>query len=145
VAYSDLDALCERIKRTDLVVLTDDEKKGDVDQGRIDQAIEDADATIDSHLRERYTVPLVVVPKFVVKISADLAIYNLFSRIRTHDMPDAMRARYKDAIAELEKIASGKIHLPDIHEDNGVQKPNRNRTNKGSTDRVFGSEVMSKW
>lgn len=143
--YSDLDALKSRLPEVNILSLTDDTDTQTIDEDRVAQAIADADAIIDAHLCERYTVPLVSVPTYIQKISADLAIYNLYSRKYESEMPKAMEKRYTNAIAELKKIADGVTHLQDIDSDNGPVKPVTNKTNKSSCDRVFPGEELARW
>lgn len=143
--YCDIDAIKERLPESNLVHLTDDTDASQIDEAKVDEAIADADAIIDGHLRERYSVPLVSVPKLIIRISADLAIYSLYMRKYEAEMPDAMRMRYKDAVGMLEKIAVGKMHLPDIDGANGPEKPEAIRTTKTSADRFFGKETLDQW
>lgn len=143
--YCDIDVIKERLPESNLVHLTDDTSASQIDPEKVDEAIADADAIIDSHLSERYSVPLVSVPKLIKRLSADLAIYNLYSRKYDTEMPDAMRNRYKDAIAMLEKIASGRMHLPDVHGNNGPVTPETTRVTKTAEERLFGKGTLDQW
>ena len=143
--YCDQQDLEERISESTLIALTDDAGVGDVDVDVVAEAIADAEAIIDAHLRERYTVPLVSVPKLIKSICSDLAIYNLHARRYSLDMSESMKQRYKTSIAMLEKIASGRIHLPDVDAANGPDVPDRVRVIKTADDRYFGKETLSTW
>lgn len=143
--YCDIDAIKERLPESNLVHLTDDASTSQIDEAKVDEAIADADAIIDSHLSERYSVPLVSVPKLIVRISVDLSIYMLYTRKYESEMPETMRARYKDAVALLEKIAKGTTHLPDVDGNNGPVKPETTRVTKTTDQRLFGSATLDQW
>jgi len=110
MAYSTLDDLIKNIPEAVIIQLTDDAQAGEVDQEKVDEAISSADGEIDGYLSTRYTVPLDPVPALINKFSADIAIYNLYSRV-AETIPDTRSDRYKNAIRTLEKISEGKIRL----------------------------------
>lgn len=106
---ADLEAAIDQQK---LVELTDDEKTGAVNAGRLARALADADAVIDGYLRGRYAVPLATTPPFVRYIAVSLAIYGLFER-RSHlfEMPEWLKERFKNAKENLRAIRDGKLDL----------------------------------
>ncbi len=119
--YTTLAGLKEAIPEETIIQLTDDENLGptaidptDEDHvaiiGRIDGAIAAADATIDAYCQGRYSVPLSPVPAKTAQVSADVTIYNLYSR-RDVGMPEIRADRNKEAIRFLEKVAEGKVKL----------------------------------
>src|SRR3990167_4705560 len=108
--YSTLTDMKKLIPETAIIQLTDDENVGSVNQARVDEAIAQADAEIDSYCGGRYTVPFTTVPDICRKISVDIAIYNLYSR-RVEEIPETRAERYKNAMRQLEGIASGKITI----------------------------------
>lgn len=77
---------------------------------RINEAIEGAGSEIDAYCGTRYHVPLEPVPPITAKTSADIAIYNLYSR-RMEEIPQTRIDRYKNAIRFLESIAKGLISI----------------------------------
>lgn len=89
-------------------------KDGDVD--RVDNAIADADALIDSYLINRYDIPLDPVPDIIKQRSGDIARYYLYD----DDVPDAVRTRYEDAISWLKLISKGVTSLPIDEEEVGT-------------------------
>jgi phage gp36-like protein len=112
MAYSTEEDILEVIPRQNLVDLTDDENQGDYDPARVERAITDADAIIDSFLGGRYRVPLIEpVPVIIRRIAVDLAVYLLYRRRFELEMPPAMRQRYEDAIAELKRLEAGHMIL----------------------------------
>ena len=79
----------------------------------IEMAIADADAEIDGYLAKRYTVPFSPVPQVLNKLSKDIAIYNLFSRIGIDESTDQKTYlnRYNAAISFLRLVAEGKASV----------------------------------
>lgn len=110
MAYSTVDDIVKLIPESTLVELTDDGATGSVDEAVAAEAISQADAEIDSYCGGRYGVPLSPAPELVRKLSADIAIYHLYSR-RVAQMPEARRDRYRDAVRLLESIARGTVTL----------------------------------
>lgn len=143
--YCTLLDLERRVSSQTLIALTDDSSSGQIDEDVVNEAIADAVALIDAHLRERYTVPLVSVPELIVNVCSDLTIYHLHARRYTIDISDAMQMRYRTAVATLEKIASGRIHLPDIDPENGPDRPDSIRVIKTTDDREFGKDTLATW
>lgn len=138
MAYSTLDDIKKLLPEEALIQLTDDEGLGLVNQGRVDEAIAQADAEIDSYCASKYAVPFYTVPAIAKKISVDLAIYNLYSR-KVDIIPETRGERYKNAIRQLEGISKGAISLgvdpaPAAPADSGAE------TNK--TDRIFTRDSM---
>ena len=78
----------------------------------VQDAISDADGEIDGYLAKKHSVPLNPVPKIINKLSKDIAVYNLFSRIGIDDERDKnYLERYKAAIKFLENIAKGIVTI----------------------------------
>ena len=79
----------------------------------IETAIADADAEIDGYLAKRYAVPFSPVPRVLNKLSKDIAIYNLFSRIGIDEDSDQKTYlnRYNAAISFLRLVAEGKASV----------------------------------
>lgn len=140
MAYSTLTDITKLIPEESVRQLTDDEGLGEVNQARVAEAIAQADAEIDSYCCGRYTVPFASVPDVVRKLSADIAIYNLYSR-KVEEIPSARAERYKGAIRLLDGIARGLIGLgvapaPAAAADGGTE------CNQTMDDRVFTKEKL---
>lgn len=108
--YCTLDDIKKLLPEEIVIQLTDDEGQGEVNPGRVDEAISQADAEIDSYCAVRYRVPFDPVPDLVKKCSVDLAIYNLYSR-RAEEIPQTRTDRYRNAIRQLEGISKGTVSL----------------------------------
>ncbi len=138
--YSTLTDLKKLIPEETLIQLTDDEDIGVVNQGRIDEAIAQADSEIDGHCGAKYSVPFDPVPDIVKKFSVDLAIYNLYSR-KVEEIPQTRADRYKNAIRQLERISDGKTSIgedpePPAHSEGGIENT------KTESDKTFTRKKM---
>jgi phage gp36-like protein len=124
-----------------LIQLTDDENTETVNSSRVNEAIAQADAEIDSYCGIKYSVPFTTVPDIVKKISVDITIYNLYSR-RVEVIPETRADRYKNAIRQLEGISKGLIS---IGEDPAPAAPTQGgvETNKTNDDRSFTKDNLS--
>jgi len=110
MAYCTIEDIKKLLPETDLVQLTDDEGAGTINPQRLEEAVAQADADIDSYLSGKYAVPLTPVPAVVKKLSADIAVYNLYSR-RLEQIPETRAERYRNAVRMLEGIARGTISV----------------------------------
>lgn len=110
MAYSTLTDIIKLLPESAIIQLTDDEGDGVVNESRVNEAIAQADAEIDSYCGGIYTVPFATVPDIVKKISVDIAIYNLYSR-KVETIPETRAERYKNAIRQLTDISKGVISL----------------------------------
>ncbi|MFK5980874.1 MAG: DUF1320 domain-containing protein [Rhizobiaceae bacterium] len=93
-------------------LLIDISDRGTVQTGAIDTylitaAIADADAVIDGYLKPIYALPLVETPNVIASISKRIAIYNAHSNV----VSDKIEADFKNAMAQLKDISSGKLKL----------------------------------
>lgn len=85
----------------------------------IQNAICDAEGEIDGYLAKRYPVPLTTVPKSIIKVAKDIAVYNLYSRIGIDESEREKNFlnRYNSSINFLKMISEGKADL-DLGLDN---------------------------
>lgn len=137
--YCSLENLLEHLSEDVIIQLTDDEGSGEINQGRVDAAIEKADDLIDSYLRSRYTLPLAITPGLIRSLSIDLSIYNLYARRLESKMPESIEARYEKAVGDLQRLQKGDMVL-DVQETGG-SAPSDYRGNKTPTDREFNDDV----
>lgn len=79
----------------------------------IEDAMTDADGEIDGYLAKRYPVPLTQIPQMINKLSKDIAVYNLFSRIGIReDGPDKNYLnRYQAAVKFLTLVSTGQVDI----------------------------------
>ena len=101
--------------------------------GRIDEAIESADAEIDGYCASKYSVPFTTVPRLITVLSVEIAIYYLYKR-RT--VPEKIEKAYDKAVARLKDISRGLLSL-------GIDPPpapaasGGAESNKSMSDRIF--------
>lgn len=110
MAYCTIADIQDRISEQDLIRLTDDENTGAMDTGKIDDAIAEAAAEIDSYCAKRHTVPFSdPAPAMISKICKDIAVYNLWSL--QNAVPENAADRHKKAVSYLKDIAAGTVQL----------------------------------
>lgn len=109
-AYAVQQDIIDRYGEDKLLLLADRAGDGQIDATVVDQALADAGASTDARLSKRgYALPLANVPAILVRINVDLAVYYLASNADV--LTELMTARKQDALADLDKIAAGKIDL----------------------------------
>jgi phage gp36-like protein len=140
MAYCTLADIKKLIAESVLIQLTDDDDLGSVNQDRVDEAIAQADAEVDSYCGARYAVPFTTVPAVVKKCSVDIAIYNLYSR-RVEEMPEVRKDRYRNAIRQLEAISKGTVSLG-VDPAPSASQDGRAETNKSTNDQVFSRDKL---
>lgn len=118
-------------------------KREDLVAPLIDEAIADADGEIDGYLAKRYAVPLFPVPKIINKLSKDIAIYNLFSRIGIDEGSGEKTYlnRYNAAIKFLTMVAEGKVSIGADVDGDPATAAAIGFTVKSNT-RLFSRELM---
>lgn len=100
--------LVDRFGADELQQLTDrDGNAGAIVAAVLDEAIADADATVDAYLRQRYTLPLSPVPTVLTRIAADLVRYRLYDE----HAPEAVTKRHDAALRFLRDVAAGLVSL----------------------------------
>lgn len=102
-AITDLEA---RYGNNLLLTIADPDGTGVVNTALVTQALGDAGELIDSHLQERYLLPLATVPNLLVVLNVDIAVYRI-AVLPTEEM----RNRFDDAMKMLKNIATGVLQL----------------------------------
>ncbi len=108
--YATQQDLIGRIGEDALIDLTDraDPPTGAIDATVVDEALGDADAIIDGHIRVRYALPLAETPPLLKRLAVDIAIYAL----HRFDVPELVAGRHSAAIDTLKGLAAGRVELP---------------------------------
>ena len=107
--YLTADELTRGLSETGLTQLSDDDELGTPDAEVLAGAIDDAEAEVNAHVGQVLALPLSTVPRFLARLTLDIAIYRLYGRRQIAD--DAVDGRYKAAVRSLEKVARGEITL----------------------------------
>src|SRR3974377_2620660 len=104
MAYSTQNDRLPLIPQQELAELTT--SSGDTpDSQVVAEAIQRAEAEIDSYLGMRYGLPLTSVPDQVKGLSMDMALYHLYSRRSV--APTVRLQKYTAAVAFLKLVAGG--------------------------------------
>ncbi len=135
MAYSTQADLENLIPTAELVQLTA-ESGAEPDAAVVASAISQADAEIDSYLGMRYRVPLEPAPTLVTALSADLAIYHLYSRRSV--VPQVRRLKYEAAVAFLKQVAAGQASVEGLASEPQVEEIS-------GPVRVFGRNDLAEW
>ena len=139
--YCALADILDRVDAGVLVQLTDDDNLGEVDENKVEAAIEGADATIDAYCGVRNTVPFDPVPAIVKTLSVDLSVFNLYSR--RGGVPENVRKIRDDAIAFLRDVSRGAVSLGPAGPD---QTPSgSHRPQSAGAERIFSRDKMRGW
>ena len=108
--YSTLTDIQNALSVSDLRDLTADSNSGGVlDTARVTDAIDQADAEINTYIGKKYRVPLDTTPLSVKMWSVRVAIWNLYGRRSEAD--EMAEKRYLMAIRQLESLVAGDITL----------------------------------
>lgn len=140
MAYTIQDDLLTMISPGELAALSA-ETGDEPDSQVVAEAIARADAEIDAACGLRYLVPFSPVPERVKSLSADLAIYHLYSRRGA--APAVWRQKYEDAQAFLKQVAAGQATLA----GSGGEPPAAARQSPDflSANRIFSRDTLGEW
>lgn len=133
--YCGIDDIRNQVEEARLIQLTDDDATGVVAEERVSRAIGDADEEINGYLGARIAVPVFPVPDSLRRLSADIAVYNLYARRET--VPEHRLERYRAAVRFLEQTAAGKISLGDRDPEGNPLDGSRARTAGDNPERTF--------
>ncbi|MDA5607068.1 gp436 family protein [Pasteurella multocida] len=111
--YINAQDLTEVMSERNLIELTNDSSRAtEVNVLVAEKACQHAMETVDGYLRSRYITPLNQVPTLVRNICLQLARYWLYSRRPDgKGFPDNVEKTYTQALKDLERIQTGKLHL----------------------------------
>jgi phage gp36-like protein len=87
--------------------LSDRERLGERDDAVVQQALDRAEAVLESYCRARYILPLTVTGDLEEGLVADLARYFLYGNRATKEVEE----RYLAAVKTLRDIAAGTVRL----------------------------------
>ena len=81
----------------------------EADAGRIEAALIDASALIDSHLQKRFQTPFEPVPPLIQALALDVARFRLSADVLESSSP--AKILYKEALSTLNGTSSGQMRL----------------------------------
>ncbi len=78
---------------------------------KVNQALIDADALIDTYIKSQVKLPITVVPVIITRIAADIALYFLkTSNGHSGDGEDETSQLWKKSLSLLSDISNGKVN-----------------------------------
>lgn len=107
--YATIVEMIARLGEQAVILASDRDGQGAINEACLLGALEDATAEIDGSLSARYALPLPHTPKLVQRLCIDLARYFASSDAGT--LTDDIRKRAEDARATLKCISRGDIKL----------------------------------
>lgn len=110
MSYGTPDNLRERYPEVRLAEVSDPNGAA-ADDSKLQVALDDASAEIDTWIGQRYVLPLSDTAPVLVRLACDISIYRLMALLPKESVADARR-RYEDALAWLEDLANGDADLP---------------------------------
>lgn len=141
MGYCSISDLKDNVSERVLIQLTDDSTPPTaVNESRCTALIDEASEIIDGRLRSRYTdLPLQgTIPAMIRGICVDIVVYKLYSRRNQGDIEN-VRARYKDALENLDKIRLNE------QTPSATGAKASYRVNRKSSDRVFTDEFLARY
>lgn len=131
------------VSADELAQLSDLQNSGGMDDGIIDASIETADALIDSYIAGRVRqVPLENVPAIIKKISAKLALCELYTNRLNRVLPEGLGEMRKNAFEILENLKNGRIKIVAGNEN---LTGSVYWTDKTSSSRIFTEKELKKY
>jgi phage gp36-like protein len=107
--YASKQNMIDRFSEESLIQLTDrvEPYTQEIIDAVLNQALEDADAMINTYLAKRYDLPLASIPAVLPRHAAVIAYYDLH---RGHH-PEEVRTNYEDTLSFLDKVSRGLVVL----------------------------------
>ena len=122
---------------TEITDLADRDGNGAADVGVIERALKGADATINSYIETRYSLPLASTPEKLTDTACEIARYKLY----TDGAPEQVAEDYKNAIAWLKDVAAKRASLG--LDDAAEETPSTGGPQISAPDRVFTKASLS--
>lgn len=110
--------LLDRLGADDLNRLADLDGDDMPDAEVLQQAIDASEGTVNAYVGKAYALPLAAVPDVLKSATFDIVVYNLHQQAA----PEIVIARYKEALAFLKDVATGKA-LIDVGGSEPESKP----------------------
>lgn len=109
MAYATVQDALDRYAEDYVVTSCDRDEDGILDTASFEQALDDATDWIDSYLVGRVTLPLTVVPRRLIRICVDVAIFESSESADT--MTTLKQDRFNRAKEFMEAVAANKLKL----------------------------------
>jgi phage gp36-like protein len=113
VAYCTIEKLVSRFGEAELLRIADRDHDDKIDASVVQEALDDASVEIDAYIGTRYSTPMDPAPSLLERLCADIARYRLYDENPLEEVDN----RYKQAVATLRDISSGRASLKDPNAD----------------------------
>ncbi len=107
--YATVQDMKDRFEEAELIQLSDSAMLGEIDEAKINRAIDDATNEINGYLAKHYKLPMSPVPPVLVRFTCDIARFRLY--LNRADMPEIVSKSYSDALAYFVNISKGIVAL----------------------------------
>jgi phage gp36-like protein len=126
--YADRDELFRRKPEHVILDAVDSERVGEWSEftyERVNSALQDATDLIDSYIGKRYSLPLTPAPRYLKRLTCDIAYYTClsFRGFREGTADDSVIRDYEEALKWLRAVSDGKAAIPS---DDGSALPYAN-------------------
>lgn len=138
MTYATQQNMIDRFGDAEIKRIADRDGDGAIDAAVMTRALADADAEIDSYIGTVFALPLSSVPARVVDLAEVVALYKLYAS----NPPEDVRARYKDAVAFLERVAKGQATLPGL---DGLAPPTAGGVKVSAPDPIFTRDTLEEF
>ena len=95
------------------LVPNEDSEENEYSSELVQKALDNAEAELNAYLANRYALPLNPIPSILLRLTCDIARYQLFGASLTEEV----EKRYKNAISFLKNVSNGTASLGS--DDNG--------------------------
>ena len=111
MSYATQQDMVDRFGEVEVINLTDraDPPAGVIDADVLARALDDAADEIDAYVGNRHPLPLVSVPRVLVRVACDVTRYRLSDDCGV--LTEEVEYRYKDAVRFLRDISAGRVSL----------------------------------
>lgn len=136
--YANVDDMIGRFgqdKILNLAFVIEDDMQ--IDQEKIEVALQDAAEVINSYVAAKHALPLSVIPPSLKRICCNLALYFLYKDVKPADV----RQSYEDAVIYLKDVSKGIVVLEDS-QTGAAPKQSDDVVYRGSSERLFSRKKM---
>lgn len=109
--YATAEAMKRKFGESELIQLTETEPPylDTINMDKLNAAMQEANSEIDAYVGSRYSLPLQIVPPFLIEIGCNLARYYAVTGDLSEN--DPIKNRYESSIKTLTKISKGELTL----------------------------------
>ncbi|MEI9885912.1 MAG: DUF1320 domain-containing protein [Rhizomicrobium sp.] len=136
MAYATKQDLIDRFTEAELLKMCGTGAPPAIDETKVAKALADADSEINSRIAGRVNTPVTPVPDILVDRACTIARYKYYADRVT----DLIRANYKDALAWLDGVASGRFALGNATAP--TTAPSGGAPQIAEGERTFSAETM---